>query len=183
MDDAKVTPCDVSCVLSQHAYVLFYIQKTDLEREIGSESLGEGAMPPEADPTDLGGFPGEPERDSSFTKFPEWEDPVEETLVPPITLDQWRVLQERNRPKAEFNVRGVELGLPPNAVIIHRSKYEMIKKNPEQNVDRISMSARAVAPQRAGDAGKVPHVAGRARATKRGKKRQSSREAVQGSLY
>ncbi|KAF3825607.1 hypothetical protein GH733_005589 [Mirounga leonina] len=40
MDDAKVTACDVTCALSQHAYVLFYIQKTKLERELVSESLG-----------------------------------------------------------------------------------------------------------------------------------------------
>lgn len=33
MDDAKVTTSDVTSDLSQHAYVLFYIQKSSLERD------------------------------------------------------------------------------------------------------------------------------------------------------
>lgn len=183
MDDAKVTACDATCALSQHAYVLFYIQKTEWERELVSESLGGEATSPEADRTGLAGFQREPETDSSV-KVPDLEDHVEETSVQQITLDQWRFLQERKRPKAEFNVRRVERALPVHAVIIHQSRYEMRKNDPEQNIDRLNTSARNVAPQRAGDMGKVPCLAGRTRAARRkSKKGQRSREAVQGPHY
>ncbi|XP_004405783.1 PREDICTED: ubiquitin carboxyl-terminal hydrolase 17-like protein 6 [Odobenus rosmarus divergens] len=183
MDDTKVTACDVSCALNQHAYVLFYIQKTELERELVSEPLGEGATSPEADHTGLVGFQREPKTDSRI-KVPELEDHVEETSVQQITLDQWRFLQECNRPKAEFNVRKVEFALPEHAVIIHQSKYEMIKNDPEQNFNRLNTLARNIASQRAGDMGIVPCLAGRARATKKkNKKGQKSREVVQGSHY
>lgn len=183
MDDAKVTACDVTCALSQHAYVLFYIRKTDLERELVRESLGEGATSPEADPTGLVSFQREPEADSSI-KAPELEEHVEETPVPQITLDQWRVLQEHSRSKAEFNVRKVEFALPEHAVIIHQSKYEMIKNDPEQNINPLNTLTKNIAHQRAGDMGKVPCLAGRARASKKkSRKGRRYREEVQGSQY
>ncbi|XP_002929987.1 ubiquitin carboxyl-terminal hydrolase 17-like protein 6 [Ailuropoda melanoleuca] len=183
MDDSKVTARDATCALSQHAYVLFYIQKTEWERELVSESLGGEATSPEADCTGLAGFQREPETDSSV-KAPDLEDRVEETSVQQITLDQWRSLQERKRPKAEFNVRRVDRALPAHAVIIHRSRCEMRTNDPEQNNDWLNTSARNVAPQRAGDMGKVPCLAGRTRAArKKSKKGQRSREAVQGPHY
>ncbi|KAL4822111.1 hypothetical protein H8958_020156, partial [Nasalis larvatus] len=40
MDDAKVTACSIASVLSQQAYVLFYIQKSELERAGESVSIG-----------------------------------------------------------------------------------------------------------------------------------------------
>ncbi|MBZ3880452.1 Ubiquitin carboxyl-terminal hydrolase 17 [Sciurus carolinensis] len=39
MDDAKVVACDITCVLSQCAYILFYVQKSELEPDSGSVSL------------------------------------------------------------------------------------------------------------------------------------------------
>uniref|UniRef100_A0A8C0K735 USP domain-containing protein n=1 Tax=Canis lupus dingo TaxID=286419 RepID=A0A8C0K735_CANLU len=38
MDDAKVSACVVTCALRQPAYVLFYMQKTDMERDLVSGS-------------------------------------------------------------------------------------------------------------------------------------------------
>ncbi|KAM9642283.1 ubiquitin carboxyl-terminal hydrolase 17-like protein 6 [Trichechus inunguis] len=43
MDDANVSACDVTCVLGQQAYVLFYIHQSELIRESGSVPQGGGA--------------------------------------------------------------------------------------------------------------------------------------------
>ncbi|XP_009070577.1 PREDICTED: intracellular hyaluronan-binding protein 4, partial [Acanthisitta chloris] len=48
--------------------------------------------------------------------------PVEE-VVQEMTLDEWKNLQQQNRPKAEFNIRKPESTVPPKAVVIHESKY------------------------------------------------------------
>ena len=185
MDDAKVSACDVTCALRQPAYVLFYMQKTDLERDLGRESVEEGGLAsPEADPTVVGEASGEPATDPSVN-LPELEERGEETSRQQMTLDQWRCLQECNRPKPELNVRRREIALPANAVILHHSKYrpEMPKNHPQQTVDLLTTAAGMLPPQVAGDVAKVPRVPGRARPTKRtSKKGQSSGEAVQGCV-
>ncbi|XP_013370398.1 PREDICTED: LOW QUALITY PROTEIN: ubiquitin carboxyl-terminal hydrolase 17 [Chinchilla lanigera] len=43
MDDNKVTSCDVTAVLRQDAYVLFYVQKSDLVRDSSEASAGREA--------------------------------------------------------------------------------------------------------------------------------------------
>ncbi|XP_038444929.1 ubiquitin carboxyl-terminal hydrolase 17-like protein 6 [Canis lupus familiaris] len=185
MDDAKVSACDVTCALHQPAYVLFYMQKTDLERDLGRESVEEGGLAsPEADPTVVGEASGEPATDPSVNLL-ELEECGEETSRQQMTLDQWRCLQERNRPKLELNVRRREIALPANAVILHHSKYrpEMPKNHPQQTVDLLTTAAGMLPPQVAGDVAKVPRVPGRARPTKRmSKKGQRSEEAVQGCV-
>ncbi|XP_038415131.1 ubiquitin carboxyl-terminal hydrolase 17-like protein 6 [Canis lupus familiaris] len=185
MDDAKVSACDVTCALRQPAYVLFYMQKTDLERDLGRESVEEGGLAsPEADPTVVGEASGEPATDPSVN-HPELEERGEETSRQQMTLDQWRCLQECNRPKPELNVKGREIALPANAVILHHSKYrpEMPKNHPQQTVDLLTTAAGMLPPQVAGDVAKVPRVPGRARPTKRtSKKGQRSGEAVQGCV-
>ncbi|XP_077704604.1 ubiquitin carboxyl-terminal hydrolase 17-like protein 17 [Canis aureus] len=176
MDDAKVSACDVTCALRQPAYVLFYMQKTDLERDLGRESVEEGGLAsPEADPTVVGGASGEPATDPSVN-LPELEERGEETSRQQMTLDQWRCLQECNRPKPELNVRRREIALPANAVILHHSKYrpEMPKNHPQQTVDLLTTAAGMLPPQVAGDVAKVPRVPGRARPTKRTSKKGQS---------
>lgn len=64
--------------------------------------------------------PGAPGRESP-TKITEGE-PVEE-VVQEMTLDEWKNLQEQNRPKREFNIRKPETSVPSKAVVIHKSKY------------------------------------------------------------
>lgn len=44
-------------------------------------------------------------------------------VVQEMTLDEWKNLQEQNRPKPEFNIRKPETTVPSKAVVIHKSKY------------------------------------------------------------
>lgn len=46
-----------------------------------------------------------------------------EEVVQEMTLDEWKNLQEQNRPKPEFNIRKPETTVPSKAVVIHKSKY------------------------------------------------------------
>ncbi|XP_065512591.1 intracellular hyaluronan-binding protein 4 isoform X4 [Caloenas nicobarica] len=49
-------------------------------------------------------------------------EPMEE-VVQEMTLDEWKTLQQQNRPKPEFNIRKPESTVPSKAVVIHKSKY------------------------------------------------------------
>ena len=184
MDDAKVSACVVTCALRQLAYVLFYMQKTDMERDLVSGSVEGGIASPEADPAEVGEASGESTRDPTVN-LAESEEHGEETSRQQTTLDQGRCLQECNRPKPELHVRR-EIALPENEVILQHSKYrhEMPKNHPQQTMDLLHTAAGMIPPQVAGDVAKVPHVPGRARPTKRtSKKGQRSGEAVQGCVY
>ncbi|XP_054042265.1 intracellular hyaluronan-binding protein 4 isoform X2 [Rissa tridactyla] len=44
-------------------------------------------------------------------------------VVQEMTLDEWKNLQQQNRPKPEFNIRKPESTVPSKAVVIHKSKY------------------------------------------------------------
>ncbi|XP_053860434.1 intracellular hyaluronan-binding protein 4 isoform X1 [Vidua macroura] len=61
-------------------------------------------------------------------------DPMEE-VVQEMTLDEWKNLQQRNRPKPEFNIRKPESTVPSKAVVIHKSKYsdDLQKEDFEDN--------------------------------------------------
>ncbi|XP_053824996.1 intracellular hyaluronan-binding protein 4 isoform X2 [Vidua chalybeata] len=61
-------------------------------------------------------------------------DPMEE-VVQEMTLDEWKNLQQRNRPKPEFNIRKPESTVPSKAVVIHKSKYsdDLRKEDFEDN--------------------------------------------------
>lgn len=39
-----------------------------------------------------------------------------------MSLDEWKALQERSRPKAEFNLRKLDCKVPSKARVIHKSK-------------------------------------------------------------
>lgn len=39
-----------------------------------------------------------------------------------MSLDEWKALQERCRPKAEFNLRKLDCKVPSKARVIHKSK-------------------------------------------------------------
>lgn len=39
-----------------------------------------------------------------------------------MTLDEWKAIQEENRPKVEFNIRKAEDKIPSKAKVIHQSK-------------------------------------------------------------
>ncbi|XP_054421824.1 ubiquitin carboxyl-terminal hydrolase 17-like protein 6 [Pteronotus mesoamericanus] len=117
MNDTKVTACDASSALCQRAYVLFYIQKSDLERDGGSASIGLGT-----EPKVLGSTQRRPGSHSNITGL-ELEGPTQDTSVKHISLEQWKLLQEQSRPMPAFNVRKVSGALPADAIVIHPSKY------------------------------------------------------------
>ncbi|XP_019410413.1 PREDICTED: intracellular hyaluronan-binding protein 4 isoform X3 [Crocodylus porosus] len=75
---------------------------------------------------------GAPEGES-VNKVAEGE-PVEE-VVQEMTLDEWKNLQQQNRPKPEFNIRKPESTVPSKAVVIHKSKYsdDMQKEDSEDD--------------------------------------------------
>ncbi|KAL2761595.1 inactive ubiquitin carboxyl-terminal hydrolase 17-like protein 7, partial [Daubentonia madagascariensis] len=156
MDDAKVTACDISSALSQPAYVLFYIQKTELERDSRPASVGQEPRALGAEDTDMGATQGELERGSCI-KVPELEEHLEKST---LSSDQWKCLQEQNRPKPEFNFRKIESTLPSNVVGIHQSKYksEMKKNHAEQDNYLLQKSARDVTDQVSLNTGKVPSL-------------------------
>ncbi|MBN3325242.1 HABP4 protein, partial [Atractosteus spatula] len=65
---------------------------------------------------------GAPEGDAE-NQGTEGEGEAYEDYVAEMTLDEWKALQEQNRPKKEFNIRKPETSVPSKAVVIHKSKY------------------------------------------------------------
>uniref|UniRef100_A0A2K6EH76 Ubiquitin carboxyl-terminal hydrolase n=1 Tax=Propithecus coquereli TaxID=379532 RepID=A0A2K6EH76_PROCO len=173
MDDAKVTVCDISSVLSQHAYVLFYIQKSELERYSGHASTGEKSRAFEAEDTGKGAIQRELKSDSCI-KLHELQKLLEKATSRQLSLDQWKCLQEQNRPKPEFNFRKIESTLPSNAVVIHPPKYKsemkkdnyLLHKSHKEETDQMSLKT-----------SKVPCLGGRARGSKR-RNKQGKRSLV-----
>ncbi|XP_061874125.1 intracellular hyaluronan-binding protein 4 isoform X2 [Colius striatus] len=94
--------------------------KQEFGRQSGNDKNGmeETALVEETAVTavKLGAFEGE-----LLNKVAEGE-PMEE-VVQEMTLDEWKNLQEQNRPKPEFNIRKPEFTVPSKAVVIHKSKY------------------------------------------------------------
>lgn len=39
-----------------------------------------------------------------------------------MSLDEWKTLQEQNRPKTDFNIRKADTKMPSKAMVIHKSK-------------------------------------------------------------
>ncbi|XP_053434342.1 ubiquitin carboxyl-terminal hydrolase 17-like protein 6 [Nycticebus coucang] len=121
MDDAEVTACDISSVLRQPAYVLFYIQKSELERDSGPAPLGEEPGALETKDTDTVARQGWLKSDPCLS-VPELKENLWKTTTRELSLDEWHHMQQANRPKAEFSIRKIECTLPPKAVTIHPSK-------------------------------------------------------------
>ncbi|XP_008416532.1 intracellular hyaluronan-binding protein 4 [Poecilia reticulata] len=51
-----------------------------------------------------------------------------------MTLDEWKAMQEVNRPKVEFNIRKAEDKIPSKAKVIHQSKH---LENTKETVEEI----------------------------------------------
>ena len=168
MDDAKVAACDESAALSQSAYVLFYSREGAWQGAAG----GGAAAPLAADPTHPGepdpAGPGEPAGDASG-RAPGSGVSAGDTEVEGISLEQWRRLQEHNRPKPASDLRKIPSALPAGAVVIHQSKHGGGRngKLPEQEPDRLDHpSTDSLFPDRT-SFGHGPCASGRARATQR----------------
>uniref|UniRef100_UPI00403876B4 ubiquitin carboxyl-terminal hydrolase 17-like protein 6 n=1 Tax=Callospermophilus lateralis TaxID=76772 RepID=UPI00403876B4 len=177
MDDAKVVACDIACVLSQRAYVLFYVQKSDLETDNGSVSLGRETIAHGPGDTILGVTQGELQGDS-YCKALEPEEHLVDTANGEITLDQWKFLQQQNRPKSEFNLRKVEFTLPPNVVVIHQSKHrEKENINDKQEKYKQSKDTKYRVGEELVNTAQLPCLTGRPRATKK-KNKQGKRTVI-----
>lgn len=166
MDDAKVTACDITCVLNQSAYVLFYVRKSGFGGAHGTVSPGRGPCDSEAEHRH-GQTPGELERPSPL-EAGEAEEPLEQTTQD-FTFDQWQSLQAQNRPKSAFSLRTVEPTLPGNAIVIHqaRSAGGMRKHHPDQQRSLLHGAAGHITEQVAMNPGQLPGLRGRSKPPKR----------------
>ena len=95
-----------------------------------------------------------------------------DTEVEGISLEQWRRLQEHNRPKSAFDLLPdwkIQSALPAGAVVIHQSKHGGGKngKLPEQEPDRLDRPSTNSPFPGLSSVGHGPCASGRARATKR----------------
>ncbi|XP_007951469.2 ubiquitin carboxyl-terminal hydrolase 17-like protein 6 [Orycteropus afer afer] len=157
MDDAKLVACDMTSALNQQAYVLFYIQQWDLVRDHGTVPSEGGARDPEIKDRDLGTSLDMPEGDATM-EIPVWqEEHLEDTATEPMTLDEWKMLQAQERPKADFKLRVIETALPSNAVVIHKSKplSRVGKEHHQQEVHQLKDPARDIPAQVAINFGSV----------------------------
>lgn len=117
MDDAEVSRSDITAVLSQGAYVLFYVQQSELQK-VPAEAPGQrdaGTRGPEQRDT------GE-QRTGSGREAAVSPERCGHEALEEMSLDQWKAQQEQNRPKSALNLRTLEFALPANAVLIHRPK-------------------------------------------------------------
>ncbi|XP_030114901.1 intracellular hyaluronan-binding protein 4 isoform X2 [Taeniopygia guttata] len=109
-------------------------RKQEPERQSGNDKIFRGKEQTASmeETVETLGQPGTPER-QPLSKATEGE-PMEE-VVQEMTLDEWKNLQQRNRPKPEFNIRKPESTVPSKAVVIHKSKYsdDLQKEDFEDN--------------------------------------------------
>ncbi|NWT12091.1 HABP4 protein, partial [Vireo altiloquus] len=94
--------------------------KREFERQSGNDKIGMEQTAPMEETIETPEQPGTSEGEP-LSKVAEGE-PMEE-VVQEMTLDEWKNLQQRNRPKPEFNIRKPESTVPSKAVVIHKSKY------------------------------------------------------------
>ncbi|KFZ60145.1 Intracellular hyaluronan-binding protein 4, partial [Podiceps cristatus] len=94
--------------------------KREFERQSGNDKTGMEQTAPMEETAETAEQPGTSEGER-VNKVAEGE-PMEE-VVQEMTLDEWKNLQQQNRPKPEFNIRKPESTVPSKAVVIHKSKY------------------------------------------------------------
>ncbi|NWT56303.1 HABP4 protein, partial [Erythrocercus mccallii] len=95
-------------------------RKQEPERQSGNDKTGTEQTASMEETVETSEQPGTSEGEP-LSKAAEGE-PMEE-VVQEMTLDEWKNLQQRNRPKPEFNIRKPESTVPSKAVVIHKSKY------------------------------------------------------------
>ncbi|KFV50582.1 Intracellular hyaluronan-binding protein 4, partial [Tyto alba] len=94
--------------------------KREFERQSRNNKIGMEQTAPVEETAETAEQPGASEGEP-LNKVSEGE-PMEE-VVQEMTLDEWKNLQQQNRPKPEFNIRKPESTVPSKAVVIHKSKY------------------------------------------------------------
>ncbi|CAB1332704.1 unnamed protein product [Coregonus sp. 'balchen'] len=108
--------------------------KREFERHSGSDRTGvrpeekRGGSGPLADgaPTEEGGD-GDEVAETGANLAPETEGEGEAAVEVAVemSLDEWKALQEQNRPKKEFNLRKADTIVPSDSVVIHKSKKQV----------------------------------------------------------
>lgn len=85
-----------------------------------------------------------------------------------MSLEQWRRLQEHNRPKPALELRKIQAALPAGAVVIHRSRPGGGRNRPPpaQEHHRLDRPSTDTPPPGPRDVDRGPCASGRARATK-----------------
>ncbi|XP_077376864.1 intracellular hyaluronan-binding protein 4-like isoform X2 [Festucalex cinctus] len=77
--------------------------------------------------------PQAPVEENQSISNPEEEGEMMVQVAVEMTLDEWKALQEVNRPKAEFNIRKADNTIPSKAKVIHKSKrMEHLKEHVEE---------------------------------------------------
>ncbi|XP_042644034.1 intracellular hyaluronan-binding protein 4 isoform X2 [Tyto alba] len=94
--------------------------KREFEKQSRNNKIGMEQTAPVEETAETAEQPGASEGEP-LNKVSEGE-PMEE-VVQEMTLDEWKNLQQQNRPKPEFNIRKPESTVPSKAVVIHKSKY------------------------------------------------------------
>ncbi|NXY45088.1 HABP4 protein, partial [Ceuthmochares aereus] len=94
--------------------------KKEFERHSGNDKSGMERTAPTEESAETAEEPGASEGET-LKKVAEGE-PMEE-VVQEMTLEEWKNLQQQNRPKPEFNIRKPESTFLSKAVVIHKSKY------------------------------------------------------------
>ncbi|XP_075787966.1 intracellular hyaluronan-binding protein 4 isoform X1 [Pelodiscus sinensis] len=99
-------------------------------------------------------------------------EPVEE-VAQEMTLDEWKNLQQQNRPKPEFNIRKPESTVPSKAVVIHKSKYrdDMLKEDFEDDSHIFRKAANDITSQLDINFGNLPRPGRGARGARGGRGR------------
>ncbi|XP_038952348.1 ubiquitin carboxyl-terminal hydrolase 17-like protein C [Rattus norvegicus] len=105
MDDSKVTRCDVSSVLSEPAYLLFYVQQTDLEKVNVDVSVGRvhGVLHPESQQKKTRKKKHKRSSCTEAVYMP--RENRENTATKETSLGEGKVLQEQNHQKAGQNLK------------------------------------------------------------------------------
>lgn len=127
MDDSQVTRCEVTSVLREPAYVLCYVQQTDLQKV--NVDVSAGRVPEVLDPVDpeyqlKKSRKKKHKKRSSFTEAAgEPRGSRENTATKETSLGEGKLLQEQNHQKAGQKLSKRELDLPAGAVVIQQPGY------------------------------------------------------------
>ncbi|XP_040587443.1 ubiquitin carboxyl-terminal hydrolase 17-like protein B [Mesocricetus auratus] len=116
MDDSRVTRCDVTCVLNEPAYLLFYVQETDNREDSVCRPVGTANKAQMRK-----GWQKTHNRRSGV----EATEPVRElanVVTQEISLDEWKELQAKKHPKTVLSLKQTGPTLPAQAVVIHQPR-------------------------------------------------------------
>lgn len=123
MDDSKVTRCEVSSVLSEPAYMLFYVQQTDLEKVNADVSVGRvhGVLHPESQQKKTRKKKHKRSSCTEAVQMP--RENRKNTAAKETSSGEGKVLQEQNHQKAGQNLKSTKVNLSANGTVIHQPRY------------------------------------------------------------